>query len=56
MLNCPVLNIRVKPMTAIAQTPLEINMDSVIALVVKTGSMNSKAAKNQATVLGIKVL
>jgi len=56
MLNCPVLRINVKPMTAIAQKPLDINMDRVMALLVNRGRRMSKAATNQATDFGIKFL
>jgi hypothetical protein len=56
MLNCPVLNISTKPITAIAQIPLDINMDRVIILVVKTGRIRNRAISTQITVLGIKVL
>lgn len=56
ILNCPVFKIKVKPMTAIAQTPLEINMDRVMELLVNKGSKISRAATNQATDFGMTFL
>jgi len=56
MLNCPVLSIRVKPITAIAQTALDINIDRVMEFLVNNGSRMSRAATNQATDFGMKFL
>ena len=55
-LNCPVLNMSVKPMAAMAQMPLDMNTERVMTFVVKTGRITIRKTNTPATVLGKTVL